>query len=247
MTTVFLCGGKGKRLYPLTRDIPKPMIPIAGKPLVIISMEKLIKCGQKNFIFCLGYLKKYFLDYFYKRLSCVELSDEDILFKGVWSDQLISVRCYLGKEDWQSAERLRQISKKSVGLSGSIILCYGDLYFEDTIQEVLMNFERISLPMMMSITHPRSQYGIVELSNSNQVIKFKEKPIVYTSWINAGIYFFKKAYFFKMLENPGESFEKNILPKIIKNKKVFKLNKYWKSMENMKDMEEIVDQYKNDK
>ncbi len=247
MTTVFLCGGKGKRLYPLTRDVPKPMVPIVGKPLVIRNMEKFIKCGQKNFIFCLGYLKKYFLDYFFKKINCVEYSDDYALFKGFWNKQLITVTCYLGKEDWQSADRLRQVSKKLTRLNGSIILCYGDLYFEDDIQEMLNDFEQSSLPMMMGVTHPQSQYGIVELSPYGNVIKFEEKPIVYTSWINAGLYFFDETYFFEMLKNPGESFENNILPKVIKNKKVFKLKKYWKSMENIKDMEEIIDQYKNGK
>src|SRR5262245_31087864 len=67
MQVVILCGGKGTRIRDVTEDLPKPMIPIGGKPILWHIMNSYARHGFKEFILCLGYkswvIKQYFLDY----------------------------------------------------------------------------------------------------------------------------------------------------------------------------------------
>ena len=67
MQVVILCGGQGTRIRDVADDVPKPMIPIGGKPIVWHIMKSYAQYGFKRFILCLGYkswsIKQYFLDY----------------------------------------------------------------------------------------------------------------------------------------------------------------------------------------
>jgi len=56
---VIMAGGKGNRLDPFTKILPKPLIPIGERPIIEIIMEKLYKCGFHNFIYTLNYKKEY--------------------------------------------------------------------------------------------------------------------------------------------------------------------------------------------
>jgi glucose-1-phosphate cytidylyltransferase len=61
---VILCGGKGTRMGPLTKELPKPLINIGGKPILWHIMKIYASQGVNNFILCLGYkgdkIKEYF-------------------------------------------------------------------------------------------------------------------------------------------------------------------------------------------
>lgn len=64
MKVVILAGGKGSRLSEYTKSIPKPMVPINKKPILVRIMNYFAKAGFKNFYIALGYkgevIKKYF-------------------------------------------------------------------------------------------------------------------------------------------------------------------------------------------
>jgi D,D-heptose 1,7-bisphosphate phosphatase len=64
MQVVILCGGKGKRLLPLTKTIPKPMVLVNKKPFLLHLMNYFKKNNFKNFLLLLGYKHKVITDYF---------------------------------------------------------------------------------------------------------------------------------------------------------------------------------------
>ena len=64
MKALFLAGGMGTRLKPLTDDIPKSMVPIMNKPLLERSMENLIRYGIRDIVLSLGYKSDYIQNYF---------------------------------------------------------------------------------------------------------------------------------------------------------------------------------------
>ena len=66
MKVVILAGGKGTRLSEYTKNVPKPMVLIKGKPLIIYIMKHYAKYGYKDFIIATGYKHNYIKKYFKK-------------------------------------------------------------------------------------------------------------------------------------------------------------------------------------
>ena len=66
MKVLILAGGKGTRISEYTREIPKPMIPIGGKPIIHHIMQAYAKYNHKEFYIAIGYkgnvIKEYFKD-----------------------------------------------------------------------------------------------------------------------------------------------------------------------------------------
>lgn len=61
---VIMAGGKGKRLLPITSDVPKPMIEVGGKPILEKILQQFITQGFSNFYFAVNYLGNIIEDYF---------------------------------------------------------------------------------------------------------------------------------------------------------------------------------------
>ena len=60
---VIMAGGRGMRLRPLTKNIPKPMLKVGNKPILQIIIEKFKKSGYKNFVICVNYKSKMIKDF----------------------------------------------------------------------------------------------------------------------------------------------------------------------------------------
>src|SRR5436853_3036489 len=67
MKAVILCGGQGTRIRDANESLPKPMLPIGGKPIVWHIMKSYAAYGVRDFVLCLGYkgwlIKEFFLNY----------------------------------------------------------------------------------------------------------------------------------------------------------------------------------------
>lgn len=64
MKTVIMAGGKGTRIASLNSEVPKPMIPIMGKPILEYEIETLKRQGFVEIILVVGYLGHIVSDYF---------------------------------------------------------------------------------------------------------------------------------------------------------------------------------------
>ena len=64
MKVVILCGGYGTRIRDVAHDLPKPMIPIGGYPIIWHIMKYYASFGHDEFILCLGYKSNVIKDYF---------------------------------------------------------------------------------------------------------------------------------------------------------------------------------------
>ena len=67
MKCIILAGGKGTRISEISKNIPKPMIKILGKPIILRIMEHYSKYGFRDFIIAAGYKKKIISDFFKKK------------------------------------------------------------------------------------------------------------------------------------------------------------------------------------
>ena len=72
MQAVIMAGGKGTRLAALTKDeIPKPMVPVAGKPLLLWQVERLKENGITDLIMVIGHLGNKIKEYFIKECQTI--------------------------------------------------------------------------------------------------------------------------------------------------------------------------------
>ncbi len=75
---VIMAGGRGSRLDPITRIVPKPLLPVGDKPMLELIMESFAKCGFSEFLLSINYRKDFIKTYLAERsdlpfsISCIE-------------------------------------------------------------------------------------------------------------------------------------------------------------------------------
>ncbi|OPX98266.1 MAG: Glucose-1-phosphate cytidylyltransferase [Syntrophorhabdus sp. PtaB.Bin006] len=164
---IIMAGGKGARLDPFTRILPKPLIPIGNKPVIEVIMEKFHQHGFYRFFYTLNYKKEY-LKLFLKESSfpySIEWVDEDrflgtagglALLKNKIDDTFFVTNCdsiletdFLKVLEWHKEHHAAM----------TIVGCYNEI---------------------------KIQFGVLELSNSH-LKRMSEKP-VHDVIINTGVY-----------------------------------------------------------
>jgi mannose-1-phosphate guanylyltransferase len=214
MKAVVLAGGYGKRLRPLTDEKPKPLLPVAGKPIIEWQIQWLVKHGVKQFIIATGYKKELMVE---------------------WASQ---------SSDKFGVEILVSIEKEPMGTGGAIkrlreflkenfLVVNGDIL--TNLDVSLLKGGEVATIALVPLKSP---FGVVK-TEDNKVVEFVEKPILEDHWINAGVYTFAPRIF-DYLPEKGD-LEKETFPRLAKGGLIFgvKFPKvYWRSIDSMKDLEE---------
>jgi len=165
---IIMAGGKGTRLDPLTRIIPKPLIPIGEKTMLERIIDQFWRQGCRSFYLTLNYkgdiIRSYFdaLDKAYQ-LTCVEEGD------------------YLG-----TAGSLKMFEGK---FKTPFVVSNCDVFLDTSFADV-KNFHQEKgsmLTLLSSFQHYKIPYGVVDFIKGGQVTKIVEKP-EYSHFVNTGIY-----------------------------------------------------------
>jgi glucose-1-phosphate cytidylyltransferase len=216
MKVVILAGGFGTRLSEYTDTIPKPMVPIGGKPIIEHIMDIYSKFGHKEFYIALGYkgevIKNYFKNFKHKS----------------WEINLIETG-----SDTLTGGRLKRMEKYLCG--ETFLLTYGD-GISDIDINALIKFHKAHKKMVsISAVRPPARFGSLSLDGST-VIKFKEKKQLGESWINGG-FFVINQNFFNFLTGDKTVLEKEPLEKVteLKELKAFKHEGFWQCMDHKLD------------
>ena len=201
LSVLILCGGKGLRLRPLTKDLPKPLIKINEKSILENIIQYFIKYKVTNFIIATGYKSKLIDKFFKNKFKKKKIK---IVYTGLNSDIV---------------NRL----KKSTEYSNFFLLvCYGDtmidINFDKYIKFYLSNIEKITIASYQL----KSSFGILDIEKKDNVINFKEKPIL-DIWFNVGYFIFSRDKFkyfkkFKRFKKLLEFLAKKKLMKTYKHK-----------------------------
>ena len=154
MKVVILAGGFGTRLSEYTDTIPKPMVPIGGKPIIEHIMEIYAYYGHKEFYIALGYkgdvIKQYFKN-----------------FKKDWKINLIDTG-----SDTFTGGRLKRLQKYL--LNEPFMLTYGDGLSNINITELIKFHQTHKKMVTISAVRPPARFGSLSLKGDD-VVKFKEK------------------------------------------------------------------------
>jgi len=233
LTCVILAGGFGSRISEKTIEIPKPMIEIADKPILIHIIEHYKKFHIKKFIICLGYkyeiIKKYFLNYSYL-VNDIKISDNKVqLLRNKQMDADITlINTGLNTN---TGGRIKKIEKY---LDEDDFFCtYGD-GISDVNLKNLFNFHKKKKKIAtLTAVRPAGRWGTLKIKNSS-VISFREKRKQDT-WINGGFFVFNKKIF-KYLNN-NSILEDDCLTILAKKNKLsaYKHSEFWQAVDTLKD------------
>ena len=187
---MILAAGKGTRVRPLTKDMPKPMIPILGKPVMEYLIEHLARHGVKEIMINVAHLNRKIEQYFGngQRLG-VQIGYS---YEGKFEHGELEAK------PRGSAGGIRYIQDFGGFFDQTTIVLCGDALIDLDIGAAL--FEHKQKKAMVSIVTmevPKSEvsnYGIVETDENGRVVSFQEKPQpdeVRSNLASTGIYFFE--------------------------------------------------------
>ena len=200
LTVLILCGGKGLRLRPLTKKLPKPLIKIKNKSILENIIDYFQKYKVKNFIIATGYKHKIINQFIKNKYKKLQIKT---LYSGVNSDIII---------------RLKKLSKNS---KKNLLVCYGDTLIDIDLNKYINFYLSNKKKITVASYQLKSNFGIFDIKNNDQIINFREKPSL-NIWFNVGYFIFNENdyHFF----NKFDKF-KNLL-KYLSKKKMMKTYKH---------------------
>ncbi len=218
--TVILCGGKGTRAYPHTVEVPKPLLEVADRPVLLHLMEIYASQGFTDFVLAAGY-----------KLPLIEAFAEDV--PAAWDVEVVDTGA-----DTNTGGRVRRVADR-VG-DDDFFLTYSD-GLGNVDLAALLDFHRGHGGAATLTTVPLpSQYGTLDVDDRGRVHRFKEKPRLPDHLINAG-YFVVARRAFDLWPDPGEDLERDVLPALgaIDELFAFRHLGFWRSMDTYKDATEL--------
>ena len=201
---VIMAGGKGSRLLSITNDeIPKPMVPVDGKPLLEYQVEKLKTYGIKKIVMIVGHLGEKIEDHF-----------KDGKDFGVDIDYIFE------KEPLGTAGAFYYLKDKTD--AKDFMLVFGDIFFDmdfDRMED--FHFKNSALTTLLA--HPNGHpydSDLIQMDDNGRVIGFDSKHNVRDYWydnmVNAGMYIINKRLLDLVKEPVKTDFEKDILANQVK-------------------------------
>src|SRR3954469_8065162 len=191
MKAMILAAGKGTRVRPLTYDLPKPMIPILGKPVMAYLVEHLARYGVTEIMVNVSYLHEKIEEYFGEGHQFgVQIGYS---FEGYTKDDGEVVPEPIG-----SAGGIKKIQQFGGVFDETTIVLCGDALIDLDLKAALFEHRRKgALASVITREVPWdkvSSYGVVVADEDGRITEFQEKPDqadAKSNFISTGIYIFE--------------------------------------------------------
>jgi mannose-1-phosphate guanylyltransferase len=191
MKAMILAAGKGTRVRPLTYDLPKPMIPVLGKPVMAYLIEHLAKHGVTEIMVNVAHLHEKIEEYFGEGEQFgVQIGYS---FEGYTKEDGEVVAVPIG-----SAGGMKKIQEFGGFFDDTTIVLCGDALIDLDLKAALLEHRRKGA-MASVITREVpwdkvSSYGVVVTDKNDRITQFQEKPKqeeALSNYISTGIYIFE--------------------------------------------------------
>jgi len=219
-SAIILAGGKGKRLMPLTAEIPKPLVKVTNKPMVDYSIAHLIYAGIKHIKLALAYMGKKLEKHIKETWTPDKLDD-------------VELECYV--QDSKGTADAVRLLRDTID-SKNIVVSMADIVTALPMKE-FMDFHQtkngIGTVSMKTVASHTSQYGVVLLDKEQKIYLFMEKPMpmelylssmaqrtdlyLHTNIANTGIYCLEKKILDILDETGLIDFGSQIFPYLLEN------------------------------
>ena len=225
MYALILAGGRGERLRPLTDTLPKPMVPICGKPILEHQVEWLKAGGVTDVVFLAGYRWEAIKDHF-----------------GVGQAFGISAQYSVEDSPLGRGGAIKAGFPKVPDSEETVAVLNGDVITDETLKNLSAfhedrrsaNQSHLATILVVPMVSP---YGLVDMDDTGTVTGFREK-VEMEHWINAGIYLFDRGIADE-LRDLGDH-ETETFPRLAKAARLAALRSrsFWRSVDSFKDLNE---------
>ena len=219
MKVVILAGGFGTRLSEYTGTIPKPMVPIGGKPILEHIIRSYARFGFKDFIIAIGYRGNIIKNYFKN-------------FNENWKINIIDTGI-----NTQTGGRIRRL--KNFLKNETFFLTYGDGLCDVNINKLFKFHQKSRKIITVTAVRPPARFGSL-LIKKTEVKEFNEKVVKGDNWINGG-FFVVEPSIFKYLNGDEDIFEKKTLKLLAKKNQfsAYKHERFWQCMDHKVDKDRL--------
>ena len=212
---IIMAGGKGSRLYPLTQNTPKPLLPTNNIPNVVKILAEVNRRKIKKAVITTGYLGD--------ELKKIGSNIYDVEIKYAHEEKPLG-----------SAGGVKNASKYT---SGDLLVISGDAVFEGDLSDMIKSHYESCADITIACTEKEdtSRFGVLVTDKSGKVVRFCEKPSegeCDSNLVNIGIYIISRRIIEDLPEDTKLDFSLDVFPKLIKNKKMmaWKSDAYWCDM-----------------
>ena len=212
MRAVLMAGGAGTRLRELTKDeIPKPMLPVEGKPILEWQIEELKKYGFNHFTLIIGHLGEKVREYFgngEKLGTCIDyiLEETPLGTAGAFF--------YLGKMLKESGDN-------------EFFMAMGDIFFNFDVSR-MVDFHHANDAFVTLLAHPNMHpydSDLIKTETDGRVLGFDSKSNTRDYWydnlVNAGIFMMNAKICDYVPEPKKVKLEKELISGILDKEKVY--------------------------
>lgn len=243
---VIFAGGRGARFDHESQVLPKPMIEVAGKPILQHIIESLALQGFRKFIVAVGHLGSVINDYFDSVRSVGSCLTTDSGRSWYWThpikygDENLTVSVVETGERSHTGQRLWKLRDLIAGRS--FVMTYGDGLSDVDMTAVLDQHESTGAGVTMTVVHPPGRFGVVKFpwddSEATQVTYFGEKPRL--GWINGGFMVADHRFIDRYVRGELE-LEGAALPELAGEGGLhgYRHEGYWRCMDTRRDLEQI--------
>jgi glucose-1-phosphate cytidylyltransferase len=220
LVAVILCGGRGTRAWPLTEDLPKPLLPVGDRPVLEHLVEVYARQGVSRFVLAAGYRGALVAEW----------------AAGSPLGEQVSLTTVDTGEDSNTGERVRRLEEH---VGDTFFVTYGDGLGDVDLQALLDAHQAVDGIVATVTTVPLvSQYGTLDLGAQDRVLGFHEKPVLPDHWINAGFFAFERSAFAQWA---GPDLERDVLPALAERGQLraYRHHGFWRSMDTQKDVTEL--------
>lgn len=221
-SVVLMAGGFGKRMMPLTKNLPKPMLPLNNKPIIHHIIDQLKICNFKNFFITTHYKSNMIIDYLH------QINNLDVNIQFVEEERPLG-----------TAGSLSLLKGK---INSDFIVINSDLLIKINFSNFLSFHKNHGEIATLGVRKHIYQvpYGVVSIDDTSAT-DIIEKP-TYTHFISAGVYCFKKDIFSfidfnKYLDMP------DLLKQIIctnENISTFPIHEFWADIGSVQDYQDVT-------
>ena len=227
MKAVIMAGGFGTRLRPLTSNLPKPMVPVANKPMMEHIVSLLKKHGITDVMCALFYQPEIVSSYF-----------------GEGSQFGMNMHYRKAEADYGTAGSVRNVKDF---LDERFIVISGDVLTDFDLTAAIKFHEKKKAKATLLLTHHPNplQFGVVMTDDDGKITRFLEKPSwgeVFSDTINTGIYIIEPEVLDLIPEKQEFDFSKNLFPLLLDHHSELYgciSNGYWKDIGSLHEYQDV--------